>query len=480
MMNYSENLKKSLRRALQASVPIVAFVLFSSVALASFVHGAKTKNSVETFRENVLGQSVTSNDSALASAIVALKLSEYLSGKDIEDQLRARIDVVSTQLALGATNFTGIAVDHTRMSQEAWEEVRIGLTKILNGERDPQIIDSTFENIETTRIHAKRAADAWITQVLSKNLNDAHDQLDAQVRFFSLFAPIAALGALAIIALAIRSRGRTKLEAENEQLTKINNEKTQFVTQVSHELKTPLTSVIAFTDMLIGKSDRPLSVRQSDQLKVVKRNAEYLRLLVNDLIDVSQLETGHISIDPKPISVSYLMSELRSSFGPIVERKQQMLIIGTVSETLKVNGDHLRLLQVLSNLVGNATKYSEAGTTINVTTNIDESHILISAVDQGERMSDADKKRAFEMFFRGSSKSAKRESGTGIGLAVSKFIVEAHHGSIVMENGYLVGTRVVIRLPRPSSANGGGIGSLFVTPAGNPRADAPTRNEHAA
>lgn len=83
MMNYSENLKKSLRRALQASVPIVAFVLFSSVALASFVHGAKTKNSVETFRENVLGQSVTSNDSALASAIVALKLSEYLSGKDI-------------------------------------------------------------------------------------------------------------------------------------------------------------------------------------------------------------------------------------------------------------------------------------------------------------------------------------------------------------------------------------------------------------
>lgn len=116
------------------------------------------------------------------------------------------------------------------MSQEAWEEARIGLTKILNGERDPQIIDSTFENIETTRIHAKRAADAWITQVLSKNLNDAHDQLDAQVRFFSLFAPIAALGALAIIALAIRSRGRTKLEAENEQLTKINNEKTQFVT----------------------------------------------------------------------------------------------------------------------------------------------------------------------------------------------------------------------------------------------------------
>jgi signal transduction histidine kinase len=462
MMNTPNNVSNSLRKALQAAVPVVAFVLFASVAFASFVHGVNTKRSVGTFRENVLGQSVTSNDSALASAIVAFNLSEYLRGNDVERELEARIDVVTTQLALGATNFTGAAVEHTRMSQESWTLARIGLARIIAGERDPVLTKATFEFIEATRIHAKRGADAWLTQVLAKNLTAAHDQLDAQVRFFSVFAPIAALGALAVIALAVRSRGSAKLEAENEQLTKINNEKTQFVTQVSHELKTPLTSVISFTDLLIGKSDRPLSKRQDDQLKVVKRNAEYLRLLVNDLIDVSQLETGHISVELQPISVNYLLNELRSSFGPIVERKQQKLVIDNVSDTQQVEGDHLRLLQVLSNLVGNATKYSQPGTTINVVTNIDANHIVISVIDEGESMSDSDKVRAFEMFFRGSSKSARQESGTGIGLAVSKLIVEAHRGSIVIGDGYLVGTRVVMRLPRQRAATGSGIESLFV------------------
>ena len=168
MIGIPQKWRKPFHNRLQAAVPIVAFTLFAAVAAASFVHGAQTKNSVDTFRKNVLGQSVTSNDSALASAIVAFNLSEYLGGKDVEDELRERIDVVTTQLALGATNFTGNAVEHTLTSQESWTLARLGLMRILNGERDPALISATFKFIKETRIYAKRAADEWITQVLSK------------------------------------------------------------------------------------------------------------------------------------------------------------------------------------------------------------------------------------------------------------------------------------------------------------------------
>lgn len=443
-----EQLRISLRKLLEASVPVVAFILFASVALASFIHGAQTKSSVDKFRENVLGQSVTSNDSALASAIVSQLLSEYLRGEDVEDKLRARTDVVTTQLSLGETNFTGEAVEHTLISQESWKLARLGIMRILNGERDPQLISITFESIESTRIHAKRAADTWVTQVLAANLTHAQDQLESQVRFFSVFAPIAALGALAVIVVGIRARGRAKLQAEIEQLAKINDEKTLFVTQVSHELKTPLTSVISFTDQLIGKSDRPLSERQSKQLHVIKRNADYLRLLVNDLIDVSQLETGRITIDLKPTAVADLMVELESSFGPIVNRKKQRLIIRKFDDTLQVRGDHLRLLQVLSNLLGNASKYSPPNTLIMITSTVSDENVSISVIDEGERMSDADKEKAFDMFFRGTSRRATQESGTGIGLSVSKMIVEAHEGSIEILDGFPSGTEVVVTLPR--------------------------------
>jgi len=447
-----ESLRPSIRNLLQGSVPIVAFILFASVALASFIHGAQTKSSVDKFRENVLGQSVTSNDSALASAVVAQILSEYLRGEDVEDQLRARTDVVTTQLSLGETNFTGEAVEHTLISQESWELARLGITRILNGERDPQLISITFESIENTRIHAKRAADTWVTQVLAANLTDAQQQLESQVRFFSVFAPIAALGALAVIALGIRARGRAKLQTEIEQLVKINDEKTLFVTQVSHELKTPLTSVISFTDQLIGKSDRPLSERQTKQLQAVKRNADYLRLLVNDLIDVSQLETGRITIDLKPTNLAALMTELESSFGPIVGRKKQRLIIREIDDSVQVRGDHLRLLQVLSNLLGNASKYSPSNTLIRVIANITDTDVSISVIDEGEQMSVADKEQAFDMFFRGTSRSATQESGTGIGLAVSKLIVEAHEGTIEILDALPGGTEVVVRLPRHISS----------------------------
>jgi signal transduction histidine kinase len=462
MLKMSPNWQRRLQNALQFGVPAVAITLFAIVAIGSFVHGSRTRDSLDTFQKNVLGQSVTSNDSALASAVVAYKLSEYLMGNDVEEELRARVDVVTTQLNLGAKNFTGTAVEHTRMSQITWDQAQIGLARILDGNRDPNLIDSTFSQIAETRIHAKQSADAWLTQVLYGNLTTAQDQLEAQVKFFSIITPIAAIGLLIVLVLAIRARGNARLQAENEKLVNINEEKTQFVTQVSHELKTPLTSMIAFTDLLIGNSNEPLTQRQSNHLKIVKRNAEYLNLLVNDIVDVSQLETGNLSVELGDINMNDLLSDLRSSFGPIVERKQQTLEVPSVSDSLIVIGDRLRLLQVLSNLVGNSTKYSERGTTICIEVSTTQDRVFIAVKDQGYGMTVNEKKKAFDMFYRGTSTDIQKESGTGIGLAVSKSIVEAHGGTISIESTMPRGTVMIIGLPGKNIESDSGIDSLFV------------------
>ncbi len=442
-------------------MPAVAIVLFALVAMGSFVYGAQTREALGTFQTNVLGQSVTSNDSALASAVVSYKLAQFLSDNDVEEELRARADVVTTQLALGATNFTGNAVEHTLMSQDAWSQAQIGLEKILDGDRDPVLIESTFAQIDQTRIYAKQSADIWITQVLANNLNAAQDQLRSQVNFFSIISPIAAIGALIVLILAVRARGNARLQAENEKLVGVNDAKTQFVTQVSHELKTPLTSVIAFTDLLIGHSDQRLTTRQSGHLKIIKRNAEYLHLLVNDIVDVSQLETGRLTVELDDISVYDLLANLKSSFGPIVERKQQTLVIPEVDRSLLVIGDHLRLHQVLSNLVGNATKYSETGTFIVIGVYTTISHITITVKDQGYGMTEEERSRAFDMFYRGNSTDIQKESGTGIGLAVSKSIIDAHRGSISIQPVSSTGTKILVKLRRQIAKDDVGINSLF-------------------
>ncbi|MBN4064683.1 HAMP domain-containing histidine kinase [Dehalococcoides mccartyi] len=451
-----------LQKALRAGMPAVAFLLFASVAIVSTIQATSTRDSLDTLKTNVLGQSVTSNDSSVASSIVGYKLSEFLRGEDVKIELIERINVVNTQLHIGQANFEGIAVDHISMARDSWNETKPNIYLIIEGSRDPQLIDSTFAGLDETRIHSKQAADAWLTDILATNLNDTQHRLEIQQNLFSIFAPIAALAAVIVIVFALRTRQKIELERKNEQLAKISNEKTQFVTQVSHELKTPLTSVIAFTDLLIGKSDVPLSVRQAGHLKVVKRNAEYLRLLVNDLIDVSQLETGQITIEPKPILLNNLMTDLQTTFGPIVERKQQKLIVRETSRALLVNGDHLRLLQVLSNLVGNATKYSKAGSTIVVSSRPFPQYIEINVTDEGEGMPDTDKAHAFEMFYRGTTESSRQESGTGIGLAVSKMIIEAHKGTISIEDAKPAGTQIVVKLPRIKPMSSLGIESLQI------------------
>ena len=393
--------------------------------------------------------------------MVAYRLSEYLRGEDVEDRLRARMDVLTTQLEIAETKFPDTPGEYAEYSRDAWNVAKVQLELILTGNRDPQLIDSTFEHLNTTRINSKYASDSWLYGVLSQKLTDAQNRLETQDQLFSIYAPIGAIGAFIVLLLALRARGQVRLQSENKHLLAVNEEKTRFVAQVSHELKTPLTSVIAFTDILSKKSKTAMSSRQSQHLSIIKRNAEYLRLLVDDLIDMSQLETGNLKMEHEEVNLHKLLSDLQMSFGPIVESKQQTIEIEPFRNSFVLVGDQLRLLQVMSNVIANASKYSDAKTKIVVSVNTNVDTVSISVQDQGYGMTSEEKTKAFDKFYRGSSPQIQQQSGTGIGLAVSKSIVKAHGGSIRMEDAVPMGTRVIIQLPIDTSSNAKGITSLF-------------------
>ena len=178
---------------LSASIPAVALLLFLAVAVMSVSSIALTRSSLNEFRDNVFSHASTSNDSSLASAMVAYKLSEYLRGEDAENQLRARMDVLTTQLDIAETKFPGTLGEYAANSRDAWKVARVELELILEGDRDPQLIDSTFEHLNSTRINSKYAADSWLYDVLSQKLTDAHNRLETQARLFSIYAPIGAI-----------------------------------------------------------------------------------------------------------------------------------------------------------------------------------------------------------------------------------------------------------------------------------------------
>lgn len=371
------------------------------------------------------------------------------------------MDVLTTQLEIAETKFPDTPGEYAEYSRDAWNVAKVQLELILTGNRDPQLIDSTFEHLNTTRINSKYASDSWLYGVLSQKLTDAQNRLETQDQLFSIYAPIGAIGAFIVLLLALRARGQVRLQPENKHLLAVNEEKTRFVAQVSHELKTPLTSVIAFTDILSKKSKTAMSSRQSQHLSIIKRNAEYLRLLVDDLIDMSQLETGNLKMEHEEVNLHKLLSDLQMSFGPIVESKQQTIEIEPFRNSFVLVGDQLRLLQVMSNVIANASKYSDAKTKIVVSVNTNVDTVSISVQDQGYGMTSEEKTKAFDKFYRGSSPQIQQQSGTGIGLAVSKSIVKAHGGSIRMEDAVPMGTRVIIQLPIDTSSNAKGITSLF-------------------
>jgi signal transduction histidine kinase len=242
-----------------------------------------------------------------------------------------------------------------------------------------------------------------------------------------------------------------------QEVQAANEAKTEFIRFVSHELKTPMTSIQGYTDLLTSGQVGDVNEMQVQFLSTIRSNVERMNRLVTDLTDVARMEAGVLRIDLAPIPFRSVVDEtLRSTQAQIDERKQG-LTMDVPGDLPLIYADHTRMVQVLTNLVSNAYKYTPeggkihigAGTMMTQPEEEDESprkvvHVWVT--DTGIGISEEEQEELFGKFFR--SESGKTmATGTGLGLNITKNLVELHGGTIWVESTVGEGTTFHYTVP---------------------------------
>ena len=247
--------------------------------------------------------------------------------------------------------------------------------------------------------------------------------------------------------LASQELSSTKLDLVNRELQQINEERTKFIATVSHELKTPLTSIIAFTDILARNQGGSKKDRNIEQLEIVKQSGGHLLTLINDLLDFSRMESGEFKFEREEFAINEVVAEVESAMSPLLSSKKQTFVFDGDFQGQHVRLDRRRIVQVLMNLVSNAHKYSPAGTTITMEGRVKDGNLQMAIIDQGIGISASDQMRLFTKFFRVDNETTRSVGGTGLGLSITKEIVTAHGGSIGVSSRLGQGTRFSLTIP---------------------------------
>lgn len=210
--------------------------------------------------------------------------------------------------------------------------------------------------------------------------------------------------------------------------------KNEFVSTVSHELRTPMTSVKGYADLLLMGAAGSLSELQRNFLSIIKSNADRLSTLVNDLLDLSRIETGKVQLQMKPVAMETLVEQVVMTMLPKAEEKEIRLSYVTPPALPKVYGDPDRLTQILTNLVGNAYKYTPTGGSVCIYVYVREGMMQVGVADTGIGISQEDQAKIFERFFRVDDPLVHEVSGTGLGLSITVSLVRMHGGDIKVES----------------------------------------------
>jgi signal transduction histidine kinase len=227
--------------------------------------------------------------------------------------------------------------------------------------------------------------------------------------------------------------------------------KDDFLSIVSHELRTPLTSISGYAQLLEGRvRDRGNGAKELEQLRVIRTQSTRMRRLVEDLLDVSRIDRrGGVGIEPEPID---LAEELRGVVARTQREHADREIVIDAPETLAIEADRDRIGQVLTNLVDNAVKYSPEGGPVRVSATRDGDAVIVEVCDEGIGIPDALNDRVFDLFFQAESDAQRRFGGLGLGLYISRAIVEAHGGHISAERNAAAGHGTVMRVRLPVRA----------------------------
>jgi signal transduction histidine kinase len=233
------------------------------------------------------------------------------------------------------------------------------------------------------------------------------------------------------------------LTEQNERLREADRLKDEFVALISHDLRTPLTSIIGYVE-LAQEEELPGDVRS--HLQVVSRNGERLLALVNDLLFVARLQAGELALDPDDVELDGIVRETVEALEPRASAKGIALTCA-LDSVPQTHVDRRRLLQLLDNLLSNAVKFTPAGGSVHVVLGRENGAAVLEVTDTGIGIAPGDQRLLFERFFRAENAVERQVPGTGLGLYISRVIAEAHDGSLTVRSELGQGSTFRLELP---------------------------------
>ena len=252
------------------------------------------------------------------------------------------------------------------------------------------------------------------------------------------------------------SSKKQELETTNLHLKEANEMKSQFLSNVSHELRTPLNSIIGFSELLQEKTFGLLNDRQGQYVEFVHSSGEHLLSLINNILDLSRIESGRMILQPDKFPMQEIIGEVIGLLRPMAHEQNITIENKSVPASPMLNADKTKFKQIITNLLSNAVKFNVENGSIKVDWDIVTEpigmdltrYIIFSIKDTGIGIKETDKHKVFKEFEQIDSSNATRSPGTGLGLVLTKRLVELHGGSIWFESAEAEGSNFFVKLPQ--------------------------------
>jgi signal transduction histidine kinase len=248
---------------------------------------------------------------------------------------------------------------------------------------------------------------------------------------------------------------KNRLSLVNEELVKLNHLKSLFLSIAAHDLRSPLTAMLGYTDLAMNSL--PVDARPEivEYLSIVQSLVDTQSRLISDFLDLDILEQGKLSVHPEPCQLNTIVLEVVDVMKAIARRKQIRIETRLADDLPAMHADPDRIRQILFNLLGNAIKYTNEGDQVEVETESDEKHVRFIVSDHGPGVPESDLPLLFDLYHRTEEARQSRTKGLGLGLFIVKSLVDLHHGQISVVSELGRGTKFKVGIPRDQAAPGG-------------------------
>ena len=228
--------------------------------------------------------------------------------------------------------------------------------------------------------------------------------------------------------------------------------KSEFLANMSHELRTPLNSIIGYTDVLLMGLDGELDGEVKDDLEAIHDNGQHLLSLINDILDLAKIEAGRMNLEISDVNIPALLQDIKKNNAGLLVNKKVTIEIDTADDLHTVTSDGHRLNQILNNLVSNAVKFTQEGS-ITLRAFTENQHMILEVEDTGIGIEPDDLEAIFDEFTQADTSSTRQHEGTGLGLTITRRLVQMHGGSISVVSEVGKGSTFTVQIPLDAQIN---------------------------